>query len=164
MKQLPLNQALLPPTIRSPHWFTGFSNSVRPVFHDRKLRRGLIVAYRISGRHCLAFKETTMNFVKAAVFSAALIFSSSGQALAFNFGFVRVPDWMDTYIVWLVAATLVSMIGLSLTKPGGVPMNQLSNVQISPMANVFRVCMLIAFVVLMTLVFVGMGMRRYAEA
>jgi len=63
-----------------------------------------------------------------------------------------------------VAATLVSMIGLSLTKPGGVPMNRLSNVQISPMDNVFRVCMLIAFVVLMTLVFVGMGMRRYAEA
>lgn len=105
-----------------------------------------------------------MKCIEKIVVISAVIMASTSHAHAFNFGFVRVPDWMDSYIAWLVIITIVSMAGLTVTKPRGVPLNQLPNVEISPIANVFRYVALIAFSILMVLVFVGMGLRRYAEA
>jgi hypothetical protein len=95
--------------------------------------------------------------------STSLLLVSVDRALAFNFGFVRVPDWMDVWIVALLAATCVAWLGLALTKPRGVAFNQLPNVRISPLANVFRYSLLIAFSGMMIMVFLGMGLRRYAE-
>ncbi|MFK0690601.1 hypothetical protein ACFX5Q_20700 [Mesorhizobium sp. IMUNJ 23033] len=94
---------------------------------------------------------------------SSLLLLSVNRAFAFNFGFVRVPDWMDFYIGLLFAATCVCWLGLAATKPRGVPFNQLSNTKISPLANVFRCGMIIVFTILMVLLFAGMGLRRYAE-
>ncbi|RJT34336.1 hypothetical protein D3227_23940 [Mesorhizobium waimense] len=90
----------------------------------------------------------------------SLLLLSVNRAFAFNFGFVRVPDWMDSYIVWLFAATCICWVGLAATKPRGVPFNQLSNTRVSPLANVFRFGMIIVFTILMVLLFAGMGLRR----
>ncbi|NGO54416.1 hypothetical protein [Allomesorhizobium camelthorni] len=104
-----------------------------------------------------------MNYARSICLSATVLLLSASHAFAFNFGFVRVPDWMDLYIGWLFVVTCVGWIGLGVTKPRGVPFNQLPNTKISPLANFFRFGMLIAFIILMLMVFVGMGLRRYAE-
>lgn len=100
---------------------------------------------------------------QAFAMATTMLLQSSTQAFAFNFGFVRVPNWMDGYIGGLVLASLAAYLGLVLTKPAGVPVNQLHRVTISPLANVFRFALLISFMALMGMVFAGMGLQRYAE-
>lgn len=95
--------------------------------------------------------------------AGVLLLMSQGSASAFNFGFVRVPDWMDSYIGWLLVAVGVSWVGLLFTKPKGVPFNQLPNVRISPIANFFRLVTAASGLLVIVLLFVGMGLRRYAE-
>lgn len=104
-----------------------------------------------------------MNAVKFSGIAAVLMLLPAPQALAFNFGFVRVPDWMDMYIGVLCAVSVAAWLGLLATKPRGVPIRELPNVQISPLAGFFRWGLLIAFMGMMALVFLGMGLRRYAE-
>ncbi len=70
---------------------------------------------------------------------------------------------MDLYIVWLLAATVAGWIGLWITKPSGVPFNQLPHVKISLIANILRFATLITLSLLMIMVFVGMGLQRYQE-
>jgi hypothetical protein len=104
-----------------------------------------------------------MKYVRSIFLSTALVLISVNHAFAFNLGFVRVPEWMDSYIGWLFAATCVGFVGLAVTKPRGVPFNQLPNTKISPLANFFRFGTLITFAILMLMMFVGMGLRRFAE-
>ena len=105
-----------------------------------------------------------MQNFKISLWAIAALFIPATHAFAFNFGFVRVPDWMDYYISVLLGVSLVSYLGVLATKPQGVPTNQLSQVKISLITNIFRFILLIAFGLLMLMVFVGMGLRRYAEA
>ncbi|MBO6756976.1 MAG: hypothetical protein JJ902_11670 [Roseibium sp.] len=93
----------------------------------------------------------------------AFVLISTNQASAFNFGFVRVPDWMDSYILGLLAIAGVSWAGLLISKPQGVPTNQLSQVRLSPLANFFRIAALISVLLLIGFLFVGMGLRRLSE-
>ncbi len=105
-----------------------------------------------------------MQNFKISLWVIAALFIPASHAFAFNFGFVRVPDWMDYYISVLLGVSLVSYLGVLATKPQGVPTSQLSQVKISLITNIFRFILLIAFGLLMLMVFVGMGLRRYAEA
>jgi hypothetical protein len=103
-----------------------------------------------------------MKYARSIFVSTGLVLLSVDRAFAFDFGFVRVPDWMDVYIGWLFAATCLGFAGLAVTKPRGVAFNQVANTQISPVANFFRFSTLIAFAILMLMIFVGMGLRRFA--
>ncbi|WP_249692822.1 hypothetical protein [Stappia sp. WLB 29] len=71
---------------------------------------------------------------------------------------------MDSYMVTFVAITLICYLGLMATKPKGVPTNQLSRVKVSPLANFFRIMMLAAWLLFVSMLLIGMGLRRYAEA
>lgn len=104
-----------------------------------------------------------MNILRASTLVVTALLSTMNQAFAFNFGFVRVPDWMDSYIAGLMIAALFSYLGLAVTKPRGIPVNQLSRVKVSPLANFFRIILLISFALLMLMLFAGMGLRRFAE-
>lgn len=105
-----------------------------------------------------------MKLVKILIASASMMALFPSHAFAFDFGFVRVPGWMDPYIGSLFIAFCVGFLGLSVTKPRGVPFNQLPNVKISPLANFFRYFSLITLLLLMLMVFVGMGLQRAVEA
>jgi len=103
--------------------------------------------------------------VKRLIFvcSVLALLLSANRAFAFNFGFVRVPDWMDPYIGSLVVVTFVFWLGLAATKPSGVPFKQVQYVKISPIANFFYLGLGFFFAIMMVMLFAGMGLRRYAE-
>ncbi|MGN7804909.1 hypothetical protein ACTJKE_19625 [Ensifer sp. 22521] len=105
-----------------------------------------------------------MKYAKLFCFAAPMILLSANCAFAFNWGFVRVPDWMDPYLAELFVAVIVSLLGLRVTKPRGVPVSQLSGVKISPLANFFRVLFITTYAMMMVMLFAGMALRRYAEA
>ncbi len=111
----------------------------------------------------IAAKESSMKRLFFICSISSLLFLSVSRAFAFNFGFMRVPDWMDSYIGVLFVITCIFWLGLAATKPRGVPFKQLANVKISPLAKFFRIGLLIAFTILMVIFFAGMGLRRYAE-
>ena len=82
------------------------------------------------------------------------------QFLAFNFGFVRVPDWMDTWVISLVIISAICAGMTQLFKPSGVPFNQLYRTKLTGYANVAFRSTQISFAVLMVLLFTGMGLAR----
>ncbi|WP_429812833.1 hypothetical protein [Ensifer sp. B1-9] len=71
---------------------------------------------------------------------------------------------MDIYLIELLVAFLFSYLGLLLTKPRGVPVKQLSRMHLPPFANFFRVLSITTYLMMMTMFFVGMLLRRYPEA
>ena len=87
-------------------------------------------------------------------------------ANAFNFGFVRAPDYMDKWFLALLGGMLPFLIVHLLTKPSGLPFRQvrLHLNEIHPMSafcfRIFRAIFFVAFVLLM----IGMGLQRAAEA
>ncbi|RWC32623.1 hypothetical protein [Mesorhizobium sp.] len=93
----------------------------------------------------------------------SVLLLSANRAFAFNFGFVRAPDWMDPYLGGLVVVTVVFWLGLAATKPSGVPSKQVRYVKISPTANFFYLGMAFFFAIMMVMLFTGMALRRYAE-
>ena len=97
---------------------------------------------------------------------AALITAMPMQALAFNFGRVRAPDWMDPYALTLLICTCVGFMLIALTKPRHVPMNALYRHvrEFGFFGRLSYVFTTISFFLLMGLVFVGMGLQRAAEA
>ncbi|MCK7614738.1 hypothetical protein [Roseibium sediminicola] len=105
-----------------------------------------------------------MKNLKSALLGIGLLTAGSRDAFALNLGFVRFPDWMDIYIFSQFAITFVAWLGLWVTKPRGVAFQDLWNVRLSPLANLFHYTMAIAFIAGMILLFLGMGLTRYAEA
>lgn len=94
---------------------------------------------------------------------ASALAMSAGPAMAFDAGFVRVPDWMDKYFVILVPVTVI-LLGLTwLTKPRGVPFNQLYRTPLTGLNRASYNALVITFVALMGLLFTGMGLQRLAE-
>lgn len=100
---------------------------------------------------------------KIGIFAGALaafgLFGS--HAFAFDFGRrAKVPDWMDPYILSLIAITLFCVVGLSITKPRGVPFKQLPGKKLSLLANVFRFGAAGSAVTAMAMFLIGMGLVR----
>ncbi|PBC00644.1 hypothetical protein [Mesorhizobium sp. WSM3860] len=104
-----------------------------------------------------------MKYLMFTCSTSSVLLLSWNPAFAFNFGFVRVPDWMDPYIGVLVVLTFFFWLGLAATKPSGVPFQQVRYVKISPIANFFYLGLAFFFTIMMVMLFAGMGLRRYAE-
>ncbi|MCA1407324.1 hypothetical protein I6F26_14135 [Ensifer sp. IC3342] len=102
---------------------------------------------------------------KSVCLLASLTLFSANQAFAFTLTRrIRVPDWMDIYLVEFLVAVLFSYLGLMVTKPRGVPVKQLYRVHLPPLANFFRVLFITMYMMMMGMFFAGMFLRRYAEA
>lgn len=101
---------------------------------------------------------------KSVCFFASLTLLSANQAFAFSLTRrISVPDWMDPYMAIFLVGALFGYLGLVVTKPRGVPVNQLSRVKISPLANFFRVFFGSMFLTFVAMLFVGMALQRFAE-
>ena len=98
------------------------------------------------------------------VFAAALF--AATPATAYDFGFVRAPDWMDPIVGSLLAATVV-LFGLTVAmKPRGVEVSEMYQHfgDFSLFGRIIYAAMALAFIALMGMVFLGMGLQRAAEA
>ncbi len=85
-------------------------------------------------------------------------------ALAFNFGFVRAPDYLDQYFIVLLLAAVPAWIAVTITKPRNVPFNELYRTKMDRLPQAyFRIFQLIVGAILI-LLFVGMGLARMHEA
>ncbi len=101
-----------------------------------------------------------MNVIKLLFLSGIIFSATTTNAFAFNFGFVRVPDWMDNYLIGLFLVQLPFWIGILVTKPVGVPFSQLYRTKMEPLPNFLFRASQILFFVLLAAVFVGMGLAR----
>lgn len=101
--------------------------------------------------------------IKTLLLSCTALLLSSNNAAAFNYGFIRAPDWMDQYFVWMIVAQLSLLVGVFLTKPIDVPFKQLRTVKLDLAPKLFFYSFGTLYMVFMLLVFVGMGLARYAE-
>ena len=105
-----------------------------------------------------------MKYAKFVCFLASLTVISTNQAFAFTLTRrIRVPDWMDPYMAMFLVGTLFGYLGLLVTKPRGVPVNQLSRIKTSPLVNFLRVFTLTMLMMFMAMLFAGMALRRHAE-
>jgi hypothetical protein len=102
------------------------------------------------------------------VLSLALIpaLLAPGQAAAFDFGFVRVPDWMGPWILGLAAGMVPFWLFVAVTKPRHIAFRDVrrSHGEVARITRMAHGTMLVLFAALMAMIFVGMGLRRYAEA
>ncbi len=101
-----------------------------------------------------------MNQLSSSCISCALLYLYSPQVLAFDFGFVRVPDWMDKYLLVLLFIYVVFWMALLLVKPKGVPVNELYGVKKSFFTTFCLFVSATAFVLFMIMLFIGMGLVR----
>jgi len=101
--------------------------------------------------------------IKTLLLSCAALLLSSNYAAAFNYGFIRAPDWMDQYFIWMIVAQLLLLVGVFITKPIDVPFNRLRTVSLDPAPKFFFYSFGTLYMVFMLLIFVGMGLARYAE-
>lgn len=99
-------------------------------------------------------------------FIILLTFFAPSQAFAFSFGFVRGPDWMDPYLVFLVVLTAIALGFTLMFKPRGVPFNQMYQHfgNFSLAGRVAYATFGVSFTILMIMVFAGMGLQRATEA
>ncbi|APO73463.1 hypothetical protein AM571_CH00615 [Rhizobium etli 8C-3] len=100
-----------------------------------------------------------MNLSKGAklvCFFASLTLLSVNEAFARGRLHIRVPDWMEPYMAMFLVFTFFGWLGLLVTKPRGVPVNQLSRIKTSPLVNFLRVFTLTMFMMFMVMLFAGM--------
>jgi hypothetical protein len=92
-----------------------------------------------------------------ATIALALMSTNAG---AYDFGFVRAPDWMDVYVAGLIALQAPFWLATYLAKPAHVPFNQVYRAKVGPWARTFHTITLVLFSATMVLVFAGMGLAR----
>lgn len=97
---------------------------------------------------------------RIAISAALTIALAATPAAAYNFGFVRAPDWMDAFVGGLIALVIMAAIATFVTKPMNVPFNQLYRTPLDGAAAVCFRSMQLLFVVLMLFVFAGMFLAR----
>jgi len=94
--------------------------------------------------------------------SATALVLTANSAWAYNFGFVRAPDWMDPYMLFLLIIQVPFWIALAITKPKSISFSTIFQRQ-SELSRTalyyYRICQILGGVFLV-LAFVGMGLAR----
>lgn len=104
------------------------------------------------------------KYGKLVWFCACLTLLSANQAFAFTLTRrIRVPDWMDIYLIEFGVAVFFSYVGLLITKPRGVPVKQLYRLHLPPLANFFRILFGAMYMMMLGMFFTGMFLSRFAE-
>ena len=96
-----------------------------------------------------------------AIYGLSLLLAR--PAAAANFGFVRWPDYLDTYILIAAIASGVGFVWVKAVMPGGRSLFEVPKAERTLGMNLAGYFLLVAFVALMGMVFVGMGLQRAAE-
>ena len=104
-----------------------------------------------------------MNHLTATILAAGAYVISTTTAGAFELGGLRVPDWMDKYLFWLLVLQLPFWLGLILTKPSHVPLNQMYKGGMGLVPNFFLRVVQLLFFSMMAMFFFGMALVRYPE-
>ena len=79
---------------------------------------------------------------------------------AYDFGFVRAPDWMDPIVLLLLLAFVTVWLASLATKPAEVPVSEMYRTPMPPLPTwLWRVAAGL-FALLMAAVFLGMGLAR----
>lgn len=105
------------------------------------------------------------KYGKLVCFYACSTLLSVNQAFAFTLTRrIRVPDWMDIYLIEFLVAVVFSYVGLLITKPRGVPVKQLSRMHLPPLANFFRILLMAMYMMMMGMFFTGMYLSRFVES
>ena len=86
--------------------------------------------------------------------------ASTSPAVAFNFGFVRVPDWMDQWIVLLLILQAPFWLVALRYKPRGQSLLQMDRSGLPGFAKFSILAVIVLFALLMIMIFVGMGLAR----
>lgn len=106
-----------------------------------------------------------MNPINTLAISIVTLVFTANTAWAYNFGFVRAPDWMDPYVAVLLIFQLPFWFIVMITKPKSVAFKDLFSKRDelgTATRFYYRVCQVL-FAVLMIMVFVGMGLARMSE-
>lgn len=82
------------------------------------------------------------------------------NASAYDFGFLKAPDWMDQYILLALLLMVLFWAGAYLTKPEHVRFSELRKIRKTPLNRFFFVILQILTWITMALVFIGMGLAR----
>ena len=79
---------------------------------------------------------------------------------AYNFGFVRAPDWMDPVVLALLVAFLAVWGASIATKPAKLPIADMYRATMPPLPTWLWRISVVLFALLMGTVFLGMGLAR----
>lgn len=104
-----------------------------------------------------------MRFIKARLATFGLALTLAGPATAANFGFVRWPDYLDSYIMIAAVASGVGFVWLKAALPKGLSFTEVPQADRTARMKLAALVTMIAFIALMGMVFVGMGLQRAAE-
>ncbi len=87
---------------------------------------------------------------------------TASSAWAYNFGFVRAPNWMDPYMLILLIFQLPFWLAVAITKPKAISFSTIFQRQseLSSTARFYyRICQVLGGM-LIIMMFVGMGLAR----
>ncbi len=101
---------------------------------------------------------TTLKLRLSTLALAAI--AAPQTALAYDFGFVRAPDWMDPYALGMGLLTAMLMAFSAFTKPGDVPISALYRTRLSGVANFAFKSFQVVGTLFIALIFVGMFLAR----
>jgi hypothetical protein len=104
-----------------------------------------------------------MHHLKTTLATFGTALTLGGPATAANFGFVRWPDYLDTYILIAAIVSGVGFVWLKAVLPKGLSFVDVPKANRTPGMKLAAFVTMIAFVALMGMVFVGMGLQRAAE-
>lgn len=107
-------------------------------------------------------QETAMKSLQTLAVTFFTFALTTNSAWAYNFGFVRAPDWMDPYVVILLIFQLPFWLIVMITKPKTIGFKELFQRQAelgTATRFYYRICQVL-FALLMILVFTGMALAR----
>jgi hypothetical protein len=87
----------------------------------------------------------------------------SQPAHAANFGFVRWPDYLDSYILIATVASGIGFVLLKSVLPSGKSFTDVPKADRTIAMKIIAYPTMLAFFALMAMIFVGMGLQRAAE-
>jgi hypothetical protein len=102
---------------------------------------------------------TTMRKLRLSALTLAAA-TAPQMTLAYDFGFVRAPDWMDPYALGMGLLTAMLMAFSAFTKPGDVPLNALYRTRLNGIANFAFKSFQVVGTLFIGLIFVGMFLAR----
>lgn len=104
-----------------------------------------------------------MRLFKTTFVSFGFALTVAGPAAAANFGFVRWPGYLDSYITIAAIASGVGFVWLKAVLPRGLSFVEVPRDGRTVGMKLAAFVTIIAFLVLMGMVFVGMGLQRASE-
>jgi len=92
-----------------------------------------------------------------------LVAAAPTQALAFDFGFVRVPAYLDVPIIASAVVTAIAAFVLKRSLPAGRSYTDVSKEDRTTVMTVSACLSIASLVATFGLLFLGMGLQRAAE-